>query len=324
MALYVPGAAHTSYIDWFYVSCTKTPGSSPAASGSCAFPIPASVAAGTYEMRLFANGQSSLLATSNPFTVTAPGGPTLAVTPTTIARGSSVTASWSGIVAPTTADWMALYVPGTPHTSYIDWFYVSCTKTQGGAPRRPGRVPSPFPRRSPPGPTRSGSLPTASIAPGDQQPFTVTAPGGATLAVTPTTIARGSSVTAAWSGVAGPTTSDFMALYVPGTPHTSYIDWFYVSCTKTQGGSPAASGSCAFPIPASVAAGTYEIRLFANGQFSLLATSNSFTVTAPGGGPTLAVTPTTIARGSSVTATWSGIAAPTTTDWMALSVPGTP
>ena len=76
------------------------------------------------------------------------------------------------------------------------------------------------------------------------------------ITVTPTTIARGSSVTAAWSGIPGPTTSDWMALYVPGTPHTSYIDWFYVSCTKTQGSSPAASGSCAFPIPASVAAGT--------------------------------------------------------------------
>ena len=47
------------------------------------------------------------------------GSPALSVSPTTIARGSSVTASWSGIAAPTTTDWMALYAPGTPHTSYL-------------------------------------------------------------------------------------------------------------------------------------------------------------------------------------------------------------
>ena len=105
--------------------------------------------------------------------------------------------------------------------------------------------------------------------------FTVTAPGGPTFAVTPTTIARGSSVTASWSGIAAPTTTDWMALYAPGATQTAFLAWVYVSCTKTPGGA-AASGSCAFVIPSTIAAGTYEIRLFANGQYSLLATSNTF------------------------------------------------
>jgi hypothetical protein len=321
MALYVPGTPHTSYIDWVYVSCTKTQGSA-SASGSCAFTIPASVAAGTYEIRLFANGQNSLLATSNAFTVTAPGGPTLAVSPTTIARGSSVTATWSGIAAPTTTDWMALYVPGTPHTSYIDWIYVSCTKTQGSASAS-GSCAFTIPAA-----VAAGTYEMRLFANGQNSllatsnAFTVTAPGGPTLAVSPTTIARGNAVTAAWSGIAAPTTTDWMALYVAGADDTAVIDWVYLSCT-TVPGAASASGSCAFTIPESVPAGTYEMRLFANGQYSRVATSNVFTVTAPGG-PTIAVTPTTIARGSSVTAAWSGIAGPTTTDWMALYVPGTP
>jgi hypothetical protein len=34
--LYQPGAANTAYIEWTYVSCSKTPGS-PQTSGSCPY-----------------------------------------------------------------------------------------------------------------------------------------------------------------------------------------------------------------------------------------------------------------------------------------------
>jgi hypothetical protein len=64
-----------------------------------------------------------------------------------------------------------------------------------------------------------------------------------------------------------------------------------------------------------VAAGTYELRLFANNTFTRLAVSNGFTVAA---GPTLSASPTTVSQGSSVTATWAGISAPTATDWVAI------
>jgi hypothetical protein len=274
MALYVPGTPHTSYLEWVYVSCTKTAGGA-AASGSCAFVIPSTIAAGTYELRLFANGQYSLLATSNAFTVTAPGAPTFAVTPTTIARGSSVTASWSGIAAPTTTDWMALYAAGTPNTSYLAWVYVSCTQTPGAA-RASGSCTFAIPST-----IAAGTYELRLFANGQfsllasSNGFTVTAPGAPTFAVTPTTIARGSSVTASWSGIAAPTTTDWMALYAPGTPHTSYLAWVYVSCTQTAGAARA-SGSCSFAIPSTIAAGTYELRLFANGNYALLTTSNTF------------------------------------------------
>jgi len=48
-----------------------------------------------------------------------------------------------------------------------------------------------------------------------------------------------------------------------------------VSYVYTNGN---ASGSTALTVPANAAAGTYELRLFANNGYSLLATSNSFTV----------------------------------------------
>jgi hypothetical protein len=108
--------------------------------------------------------------------------------------------------------------------------------------------------------------------------FTVTAPaGGPTLSVSPTTIARGSSVTAAWSGIVSPTTTDWIALSVPGAPDDYLLAWVFVSCSTTLGGA-AASGSCAFIIPSSVAAGIYEMRLFSNSQYLRLTTSNTFQV----------------------------------------------
>ncbi len=69
IGLYHPGDANESYIDWMYDnSCSTTAGSGALASGSCSFTMPS--AAGTYELRLFSNNGSTLLATSNQVTVT--------------------------------------------------------------------------------------------------------------------------------------------------------------------------------------------------------------------------------------------------------------
>jgi uncharacterized delta-60 repeat protein len=99
----------------------------------------------------------------------------------------------------------------------------------------------------------------------------------AVLAVSPTVITAGGTVTATWIGITIPTSTDWIGLYVPGASNTDFIDWIYISCSKTPG-SAQASGSCPFVVPASLAPGTYELRLFANDGFTLLATSNAFTV----------------------------------------------
>src|SRR5207249_2193482 len=125
------GAPNTSFLAWIYVSCSQVAGAA-AASGSCAFPIPSSTPAGTtYELRLFANNGFTRLATSNTLTVTAGGGPAINVSPTSVAAGASVVATWSGIASPTTTDWIGLYVPGAANTAYLAWVYVSCSQTPG-------------------------------------------------------------------------------------------------------------------------------------------------------------------------------------------------
>jgi hypothetical protein len=93
-------------------------------------------------------------------------------------------------------------------------------------------------------------------------------------------VAAGGTVTATWSGIATPTSTDWIGLYVPGSADTAIVlnTWIYVSCSKTPTVG-ATSGSCSFPIPSGLTAGTYELRLFANNGYTRLAVSNGFSVT---------------------------------------------
>jgi hypothetical protein len=97
------------------------------------------------------------------------------------------------------------------------------------------------------------------------------------LTVSPDVVPVGGAVTATWSGIARPTSTDWIGLYVPGTPNSDFIDWIYVSCSKTPG-SRQANGSCPFVVPVNVNPGDYELRLLAKDGFTLVATSNAFTV----------------------------------------------
>jgi len=103
-----------------------------------------------------------------------------------------------------------------------------------------------------------------------------------TLTASPASVAAGTNVTGTFSGIASPTTTDWIGVFVSsGAADTAYIAWAYAgSCTHAPGAA-VASGSCGIPIPAGAAAGTtYELRLFSNNGFARLATSNAFTVTA--------------------------------------------
>jgi hypothetical protein len=147
---------------------------------------------------------------------------------------------------------------------------------------------------------------------------------GTTLSATPANAASGTSVNAAWSGIAAPRPTNWIGLHRPGSASQDFIDWIYLSCSKSAAAAPA-SGSCSFPIPATLASGTYELRLHAPSSWSVIATSAALTVT--GGAtqtPRLSVSPSTLARGASATLSWSALAAPGATNWIGLHRPGTP
>jgi hypothetical protein len=250
---------------------------------------------------------------------------TLAAAPATVTAGELVTASWSNISNPAPADFIALYTPGAPDTSYLDWVYVNCTQTLGAA----GVV--------------SGScvLPgTTGLAAGTYEfrlfrnntwtriatsnSFTINgAAGSATVTASPTSISAGGVVTVSWSGIVGPAPGDWFGLFAVGAPNSPTIDWRYVNCTKSAGGSGVASGSCNLPLPASLSPGQYEIRMFRNDSYVGLGTSNTVTVVTPPSA-TLTASPGTVARGTSVTATWSGIVGPSANDFVAVYISTSP
>jgi hypothetical protein len=301
IGLFAPGAANTSPL-----ASRSTTGT---ASGNVPFTIPATLAAGTYELRLFSNGGYTRLAVSNSFSVVVGCTDTsLGASPASIAAGGSVTATWSGICAPKSGDWIGLYTPGAPDTSYRTWRTTTGTAS--------GSVPFTIPATLAPGTYElrlfsSGGYTRLAVS-GN---IAVTAPCTSTgLSVGPTSIGPGGSVTATWSGICSPTSTDWIGLFAPGTPNTSPL-----ASRLTTG---AASGNVPFTIPATLAAGTYELRLFSNGGFTRLAVSNSFSVVVACTGVSLGATPASIARGASVTATWSGICAPSSSDWIGLFTPG--
>jgi hypothetical protein len=45
----------------------------------------------------------------------------------------------------------------------------------------------------------------------------------------PATPGRGTPVTATWSGIANPTSTDWIGLYAAGAPTASFLDWVYVN-----------------------------------------------------------------------------------------------
>src|SRR5262245_33884072 len=126
-----------------------------------------------------------------------------------------------------------------------------------------------------PVPTAPPSSPPPSSPPPSPAPPNA---GPVVLTVSPTSVAPGGSVTAVWSGIAAPTSTDWIGLYLAGTVNTAdWLDFVYVSCSPTPG-APSASGSCSFPNAHYAAPGTYQLRLFAADKRDLLATSGTFTV----------------------------------------------
>jgi hypothetical protein len=101
---------------------------------------------------------------------------------------------------------------------------------------------------------------------------------GASLSASPATVQAGKPVTATWSGISGPSATDWIGLYTPSAANDSPRAWIYVSCTTTAG-SARAAGTCPLGVPTGLAPGTYQLRLFARNGYTRLATSQLFTVT---------------------------------------------
>jgi hypothetical protein len=95
-------------------------------------------------------------------------------------------------------------------------------------------------------------------------------PAGVSIAATPTTVVRGGQLTVSWSGIASPTSGDWLALYRAGTS-----DYFYGVWAMTGA---KASGSVTLTVPATTTPGDYNVRLFTNNTFQRIAISSNIAV----------------------------------------------
>ena len=248
-------------------------------------------------------------------------GPSVSVSPATVVRGNAVTVTWSGIAKATNVDWVGFYAAGASNASHIDWVYVNCSQVPTTA-KASGSCSIPVPATLTPGTYEMRVLANdgfTSVATSNALTVTAAVVSGPKVTLSTATVVRGTPVTATWSGISGASSTDWLGLYATGADNGSFVDWVYVSCSQSPSAAKA-SGSCSVAIPASLALGTYEVRVLANDGFTSVATSTPLTVTAAAG-PTVSVT-ASVAAGSAVTVTWSGIASPSATDWFALYARG--
>jgi len=154
---------------------------------------------------------------------------------------------------------------------------VSCTQAPGAA-RAAGSCPLALPGSLPLGTYELRLLANNGYGRlASSNPFTIDNGVATTLMVSPPNVGAGTSVSATWSGIASPTTTDWIGVYTPGSGNSAYLAWIYVSCTQAPGAARS-SGSCSFMLPASLAAGSYELRLLSNNGFGSLAVSSAFSV----------------------------------------------
>ncbi|MGH9141917.1 MAG: hypothetical protein ACRD2I_12360, partial [Vicinamibacterales bacterium] len=226
-------------------------------------------------------------------------GTTVSLTPSPVAPGANVTVTWAGILTPTPKDWLGLVPLNAPDASYVARVYLSG--------RTDDSVPFVLPASLAAGQYEARIFADDGwqIA-GVSNVVTITDPS-ATLNLNAVTAVAGGTVTANWSAVAAPTPTDWIGVYPAGAADANYL-----RRVNTNG---SADGTTTFTLPGTLALGTYELRLFSNNTFTRLAVSNAFSVVV---GPVVRIIPTSISAGGMLTATWEGIAAPTSSDWVAL------
>ena len=207
-------------------------------------------------------------------------------------------------------DWVGLAPAGSPLSTYIAWKYLNdqTTRPASGlvsatvsfvAPSTGSYVVRYF---------RDDSLTLFAASP-------VTVVSAAGVSVSPSTVPPNGNVTAAVTNGPGGT-ADWVALYAAGAPNGSYQQWYYLNGQQSPPASGLTVANIVFTAPAGN--GTYEVRLFADGGFTLLS-QTSFTVS--NAAPQISRDLPSVAPGTIITASVAN-GPGNATDWIALAPVG--
>ncbi|HYB94556.1 MAG TPA: S8 family serine peptidase [Vicinamibacterales bacterium] len=313
IGLFPSGGGDTSYITWMYLNGARTPPASGMTSATVSFPAPA---AGTYNVRLFANNGSTKIATSNTITVSSSSAQSPSITvPSSVAGGATFTATIAN--GPGNAkDWVGFFPSGGGDTTYIYWMYLNGTRTapatgtssasvQFAAPSTPGTYNVRLFADN--GTTKVATSNTLTVPAPVAQPPTITVPGS---------VNGGNSFSVSVANGPGNAT-DWIALFPSSGNDTSYVHWMYLNGSRTAPATGMTQATVQFTAPA--AGGTYNVRLFANNGSTKIATSADITVNAsssPPSGPTVTA-PSTATSGTTLSVSIAN-GPGNTTDWIGL------
>jgi hypothetical protein len=260
-----------------------------------------------------------------------PAGPSLVVTPGSVAPGATVTASWSGIGSPAGRDWIGLYAQGAGNGSYIGWMYVSCSQSPGAA-QGSGSCPFTIPGNLANGTYELRFLSNDGyVSVATSNPITVST---VTLPVVTIVASDGTATenNPADTGIftvsrSGSTAGSLNVNYTIGGSATNGTDYQSLSGTVTIAAGQSTATITVTPIDDSIAEGNETVVLTLSGNANyVVGTPASATVIIIDNdvppGPSLTATPGAVAVGGNVTGSWSGIGSPAGRDWIGLYAMG--
>lgn len=228
------------------------------ASGSRSIAIPATTRPGSYELRLFSNnGYIRLATTMDNFFVT---GVARITCSANVRPGDQIPASWSNIPNPQPADSIQFRRFG--NNDAVGYFGTFTGGEASGS--RPVRIPLDME----PGAYQArlysfngfSANPRNRLAVGEG----IGVQADASIRTDDDFIVPTGKLTVIWKNIPNPTASDWIGLHLAGNyKNTEYVNYQY-----TGGG---ASGSRSLRVPAGTAPGNYELRLFSNDGYTLLA-----------------------------------------------------
>ena len=304
VGLFAINAPDTPNLGWWYLDGTKNIPVQPLSEGTVVFTAPSTP--GTYQVRFFANGGYTRLATSGSIEVLP--GPTLRVNDVSVTEGhtgtaqatftvtlSPANATQAVTVAYTTANGSATagsdYV-ATNGTLIFDPSVTSRTISvaiNGDATYEPNETF--FVNLSQPVNAVIGDAQGAGTILNDDQ-----AAGPPTVTAGPATVAPGGTITATVTNGPG-NVRDWVGLYAVTGADTPSISWQYLNGTWNIPAQGLTEATLVFTAPTTP--GTYQVRFFANGGYTRLATSGSIEVLPP---PTLRVNDVSVTEGHTGTA----------------------
>jgi Cysteine-rich secretory protein family len=187
-------------------------------------------------------------------------------------RDNTVTVTWASIARPTSTDWFGIYRVGDPDAAYQDWAYVSCTKAPDQA-RASGSCSLPMPAGTGAYDIRLfTSNGYTRLARSEQVANNIAAGAQVGLHVSADVADRASVVNVQWQAIHGAASTDWIGLYRSGAADTAPITWLYVGCAQLPLDARPL-GSCNMLLPATLEAGSYELRLFSANSYQRLASA---------------------------------------------------